>query len=164
MPTIKATGRVLLVDDDKIARRVAQQFLEDRLVGVEVVTATDAPGALQLLEAQEFQAVVADFRMPGMDGLELLQAVRDRWPKAGRIMLTASEDVHLAVHALNEQLLDFYLLKPVRADEFAQAVARCLLDVVRAEVQAELRKAEEKVVEEAMALARSLRDEKARSR
>lgn len=68
---------VLCVDDEPDILEQAKIFLEKEVDGLDVETATSAGEALNLLEEKDFDAVVSDYRMPEMDGLEFLEVVRE---------------------------------------------------------------------------------------
>lgn len=108
------TKKLLLVDDEEGIRRVLSVFLAD--FGYTVVTAANGLEALDLLAAcaqEELPAVVlTDVRMPGLDGLGLLKAVKERWPELEVLMLTGHGDMDMAVASLQHGAGDF-LNKPV---------------------------------------------------
>lgn len=108
------TKKLLLVDDEEGIRRVLSVFLAD--FGYAVVTAADGLEALDLLAAcapEDLPAVVlTDVRMPGLDGLGLLKAVKERWPELEVLMLTGHGDMDMAVASLQHGAGDF-LNKPV---------------------------------------------------
>jgi signal transduction histidine kinase/CheY-like chemotaxis protein len=83
--------RVLLVDDEPAVRQPLGRFLQRR--GALVREAADGAEALGALEQETFGIVVADLRMPGMDGAALYRALRDRDPEAARRMVFLSGDV-----------------------------------------------------------------------
>ena len=84
-------GSVLLVDDDASVRLILSEHLRD--LGLEVAVAEDAEHALKLLESSNGHApefVLTDFSMPGMDGLNLLGAIGERWPKIRGAIMTGN--------------------------------------------------------------------------
>jgi CheY-like chemotaxis protein len=83
--------RILVVDDNELLCRLACDIL--RMEGYRAVPATDAAQALEAFEREEFDLLVTDFRMPGMSGLELARAIRDRNPQFPVIVMTAYEPV-----------------------------------------------------------------------
>jgi CheY-like chemotaxis protein len=90
-PASLAGVRVLLVDDEPAVRRPLGRFLQRR--GAEVCEAADGAEALAALAGGPFDIVVADLRMPGMDGASLYRALRERDPAAARRMVFLSGDV-----------------------------------------------------------------------
>jgi two-component system response regulator AtoC len=112
-------ARVLLVDDEPGVLYTLQEVLSEH--GDEVVTATSGAEALGRLEGVE--AVVTDLVMPGMDGLALLRALRERDADLPVIVLTAQGSEKAAVSAMKAGAHD-YLRKPFDVDEVGLAVER----------------------------------------
>jgi diguanylate cyclase (GGDEF)-like protein len=83
----------------------------------EVYTAGSAEAALQILDRQAIDLVLTDQKMPHMSGVELLQEVRNRRPKAIRLLMTGFGELEDAVAAINRGQVYRYLFKPWRADE-----------------------------------------------
>ena len=106
--------RLLLVDDEDGVRRVLSVLLAD--FGYEVITAAGGEEALAILAAsapQDLPAIVlSDIKMPGLDGLGFLKAVKERWPGLEVLMLTGHGDMELAIASLQLGAGDF-LNKPV---------------------------------------------------
>ena len=113
-----AKPAILAVDDDvavaaAVVRDLRQRYGED----YRVLRATSGPEALeiladQLLKDRPVAAVVSDQRMPGMTGIEVLQQVREQSPDTKLLLLTAYADTDVAIRAINDIALDYYLLKP----------------------------------------------------
>jgi DNA-binding NtrC family response regulator len=120
---------VLIVDDEPNVRRVLSALL--RRDGYRTLEAGDGEEALQSLAANPVHAVVADLKMPRMNGLELLEAVQKSYPGVPVVLLTAHGTVGSAVEALKRGALD-YLTKPYDPEEVRQVVAKavktCVLD------------------------------------
>jgi phosphoserine phosphatase RsbU/P len=109
--------KILTVEDDPVARRVLKQALVK--LGHEVVEATDGLEALAHLEGDPVRAVVSDWVMPGMDGLELCRKIRAR-PEADYvyfILLTSQEADVANQRAAIEAGVDDFLTKPVKPQE-----------------------------------------------
>lgn len=100
---------LLVVDDDPLVIASLGQWLE--ISGFAVVTAMSVEAALAALKTHDFDAVLTDMRMPGRDGLALLQALRQSHPGMPVVMLTGHGDVPLAVEVLKAGAFDF-LTKP----------------------------------------------------
>ncbi len=113
--------RVLLVDDEPLLLRALARML--RNAPLRVVSANTAEEALELLEAMSYAVVVSDLSLPGMDGLELLGLVRERWPAAGRLLLTGHgpELERIGVPARHGVRV---LCKPCAPEAFCEAVQR----------------------------------------
>ena len=108
-PPDKPRIRTLLVDDDVAYLEVLKFFLE-REQSIECHTATSAKQALDLLSEGEFEAVVSDYLMPEMDGIEFLKILRIQGKDIPFILLTARGREDVAIQALNSGA-DFYVEK-----------------------------------------------------
>ncbi len=117
-------ARVLLVDDEEDMRRSTAQALG--LFGLEVDTFSSAEDVLELIGYSFSGVVISDIRMPGMDGMTLLQRIREVDAEIPVILVTGHGDVQLAVKAMREGVYDF-LEKPFTAQHLA-AIARRALD------------------------------------
>jgi DNA-binding NtrC family response regulator len=111
---------VLVVDDDGVTRELLKEVLEQE--GFEVRTAGDAEEALGVLHAGQF-LVLSDIRMGGMDGLELLEQIRQRSPGTFVILMTGFGNLEGAVRAIQKGAFD-YISKPFRMGELKNLVAR----------------------------------------
>lgn len=122
-------ARILAVDDQLYFR----VFLEDLLKesGFEVETAASAAAALERLEAESYDIVLTDLVMPGMDGSELVQRVKERWPAQEIIVVTSVGDVKTAVDAMKLGATD-YLLKPLDRTSLLRSL-EALLERMRIE-------------------------------
>jgi putative two-component system response regulator len=102
---------VILVDDEEMVATAIRSFLELE-TDYRVLTFTSPETALERLETERAQVVIADFMMPTMDGITFLRVVRDRLPFTTRILLTGYADKENAIRAINEAGLYYYLEKP----------------------------------------------------
>lgn len=102
--------RILLVDDERIVDRSLGDFLRDR--GHEVTYCDSARKALEAFRREEFAVVITDIRMPGLDGIGLLEQIREIAPDAAVIIITGHGDLDAAVAALRAGAADF-LQKPL---------------------------------------------------
>jgi putative two-component system response regulator len=116
-------GIVLVVDDDDSVRQLLVTCL--RLEGYDVLAAGNGRAALDLLTNQPCDLVVADVRMPGMDGIDLLSEIRMRRIPVGVLMLTACDDVPIAVNAMKLGALD-YILKPFEVADLRQRISAAM--------------------------------------
>lgn len=109
---------ILTVDDDPVVSAAIAHDLRSRYgADYRVVRAASGPEALAVLARlalrdQPVALIVADQRMPQMTGIEMLKQARDRTPGAKYLLLTAYADTEVAIEAINEIGLDYYLLKP----------------------------------------------------
>jgi two-component system response regulator AtoC len=114
-------ARVLLVDDEPSVRAALRELVQGR--GWEPLVARSGAEALEVVERAD--AVVTDFSMPEMDGLELLRAIRERDESLPVILLTARGSERLAVRAMKAGAYE-YVPKPFDVDEMALAIGRAL--------------------------------------
>jgi signal transduction histidine kinase len=119
------TGNILLVDDDPALLQALPQAISLRMTGVQVQTAAEASAALALLQEREYDAIVSDIKMPGMDGLTLLEKIVARHPETPVLLITGHGEHDLAIRALRGGAYD-YILKPIDRDDFAASLQRAL--------------------------------------
>jgi DNA-binding NtrC family response regulator len=113
----------LVVDDEPSVLDVCTRSL--RRHGFEVVTASDAHTARILLRAQAVDLLITDIRMPGEDGISLLQTVRETAPNLPLMIITAYPDAASVDAALDLNVRSF-VVKPFNVDEFISEVNRSL--------------------------------------
>jgi DNA-binding NtrC family response regulator len=114
---------ILVVDDEANARNALAELLREE--GYTVETAADGFKALGKLEAFEVDVILTDLKMPGMDGIELMQKVRASDPDAAVVVMTAFGAVDTAVAAMRQGAQD-YLTKPINMDELLIVLERAL--------------------------------------
>jgi len=122
--------RILHVDDDPDIVEIAAEYLErvdDRL---SVSTETDPATAIERVEAEPVDCVVSDYRMPRLDGLDLLDAVRDEHPDLPVILFTSESSEKIASEAIRAGVTD-YLHKEYRRDQFELLANRITNAVTR---------------------------------
>lgn len=138
-------GLVVVAVDDEGPALAELTYLLGRTPGIaEVRPARTATDALELLQADDVDAVFLDIRMPGMDGLALARVI-GRFSSPPPVVFVTAYDSH-AVDAFDIAAVD-YLLKPIRAERLAQAVGR-----VRRQLEAEVTKTPEEVADETIAV------------
>ncbi|MGZ6139259.1 MAG: HD domain-containing phosphohydrolase [Myxococcaceae bacterium] len=120
---LAAPTRVLIVDDDASVRDVISVLLQEE--GYECRTASSAEAALDVAAAEAPPLVISDMKMPGRDGIWLLEAFRERYPETAVIMLTGYGDTEAAVDCLRRGAVD-YLLKPPKLTDLIRAIERAL--------------------------------------
>src|SRR5205823_4546410 len=103
--------------DDPALLQALPAALRIRLDAVTVDTADSAAAALDRIAVQDYDAIVTDIKMPGMDGLALLAEIRTRRPDTPILMITGHGDYDLSVRALRSGALDF-IAKPIDRDQF----------------------------------------------
>ncbi|HEY76167.1 MAG TPA: response regulator transcription factor [Thermoflexia bacterium] len=115
--------RILVVDDEAVARISLAEVL--RLEGYEVQTAASGEEALELVDSQPFDLMIVDLKMPGMDGIQLTEAVQSRTPDTVIILLTAFATLETAIEAVRRGAHD-YLLKPCPIPQVLESVRKGL--------------------------------------
>ncbi len=117
--------KLLIVDDEKNLRRSISEYFT--LEGIETVQAENGLSAQKLLGEQPFDGVIADLRMPGMDGLALLRWLREEGPDIPSVMISAFGDVDDAVSAMKLGASD-YVTKPFDPEELLIRISRAVED------------------------------------
>src|SRR5947208_3471684 len=118
-------GGVLIVDDDRALLQALPEAVRLRLGGVTIETADSAAAALERIAVQDYDAIVTDIKMPGMDGLALLAEIRTRRPDTPTLMITAYGENDLIVGALRGGACDF-IHKPIDRDYLITALRRAM--------------------------------------
>jgi PAS domain S-box-containing protein len=113
--------KVLLIDDEKDIRDVLTISLQD--AGYEVVAEADGSAGLLRCETIAPQIVITDIRMPGIDGIQVLEAIKKRHPDTEVIVATAFGEMDLAIRALQLDASDF-ITKPISDDALYLALKR----------------------------------------
>src|SRR2546430_5403879 len=116
---------VLIVDDDPALLQALPETLRLRMNGVTVDTADSSAAALDRISARDYDAIVTDIRMPGMDGLTLLAEILGRRPGTPTLMITGHGEEDLAVRALRGGAYDF-IQKPIDRDQFVASLHRAI--------------------------------------
>lgn len=118
--------KILIVDDALFMRRVIRKNLEECGCG-EIAEAADGKEALELYRQQRPDLVLLDITMPGMSGLEVLEALCRDYPEARVVMCSAVGQDQMIANALMLGARDF-IVKPFKADEFKKIVENALAD------------------------------------
>jgi C4-dicarboxylate-specific signal transduction histidine kinase len=119
------SAKVLFVDDDEANLVVCEAACADEFP---VLLASSADAALEWLRKEEVGVIVADQRMPGTTGVELLERVRIEYPDVVRVLITAYTDIQAAIQAINRGRVRRYLRKPWEPEEL-RAEVRDALDI-----------------------------------
>jgi excisionase family DNA binding protein len=122
-PLEAAGHRVLVVDDEESIRELLARTLA--LAEYDVDTVADARSALERLRLDDYGLLIADLRMPGMDGLALIREARRLLPALRVIIITGYSTEASAIEAVNLGAAG-YLVKPFRIPQVLSAVARAL--------------------------------------
>ncbi len=117
------SAKVLFVDDDEANLIVCEAACGSSF---QVLTASTAEAALECMRREEVGVIVADQRMPGTTGVELLERVRIEFPDTVRMLITAYSDMQAAIAAINRGRVRRYLRKPWEPDELRAELADAL--------------------------------------
>jgi len=117
--------RILIVDDDVALLKALPETLRLRMENIGVDTCDSAREALRLVALTDYDAVVADIKMPGMDGLALLAELRALRPETPTLLITGHGQRDLVVQALRGGAYDF-IEKPIDRDYFVASLQRAL--------------------------------------
>ncbi len=112
-------ARILVVDDDETIIKTFKAILDDEGYVVDVV----ATGSEAVLKSEQnaYNIVLLDIRLPDMEGVELLELMRDTVPRTRKIMVTGYPSMQNAIAALNRKA-DAYLIKPVDVEKLLSTV------------------------------------------
>lgn len=118
-----AQHRVMIIDDERIVGDMAKMSLEQD--GYLVETFLNGEAALARLGQERFDVVVTDLKMKGIDGMQVLKAVKTLHPGTPVIMITAFANLDTAIAALRGEVHDFFP-KPVKIKELKASIGRAL--------------------------------------
>ncbi len=121
---MNAKPNVLIVDDEEVVRLSYLRVLTQKHCSVEVVR--NGADALVRMAQRQFDVVLLDLRMPGMNGIAVLKAIKSQWPECEVIVITGYPELDTAKQALMLGAYD-YLSKPTGPDELANAAAGAML-------------------------------------
>jgi len=122
--------KVLLVDDEEDLISTLAERLELR--GIAAEAATTGAEAVDLVNEKEFDVVVVDVKMPGMDGLEVMRRIKARRPHMQVILLTGRGSEQESQAGLEEGAFD-YLVKPINIEDLIQKMREALKGIQRKE-------------------------------
>ena len=129
--------KLLIVDDDKLLQNSLRHLLKGKY---DVVIAGSGEEALALLENRSYDLVMLDIRLPGIDGIDTLKAIRVKDKETVVIMMTAYEDIKTVITSMKNGAYD-YLVKPLNSDELEIIIERALENLRLRKEVSELRKA-----------------------
>ena len=144
--------RILVVDDDESIRKTLAAILEDK--GYDVDTAENGKEAITKSHAKFYNLALIDIRLPDMEGIKLLTAMKETTPKMVKIIITGYPALQNVIEVVNKGA-DAYILKPLNFDN--------VLDVIKEHLRkqrAAKKYSEEKVTEFIETRARELEEEK----
>src|SRR5512142_111352 len=115
-------SKILVVDDEQSLRDFLAIMLKKE--GHDVVTAENGTHALKAVQAEIFDLIISDVKMPGIDGIEVLKNVKEVSPETVVIMITAYATAETAVEAMKLGASD-YIIKPFKVDELKMTISNC---------------------------------------
>jgi two-component system, sensor histidine kinase and response regulator len=118
-------SQILIVDDDPALLEALSETLRLRMDDLEVDTTDSAPSALERIADMDYDAIVADIKMPGMDGLELLGEIKKVRPDTPTLLITGHGEHELAVQALRGGAHD-YVQKPIDREYFVGSLRHAI--------------------------------------
>ncbi len=121
--------QVLLVDDDIEILDVTRLLMKEKNQEFDLIIANSVQDALQKLESENFDVVIADYLMPGSTGLDLLQALRSSGDDIGFIMWTGHSSEDIAIKSLNLGA-DYYIVKDVNIKEQIKQIQNTIAKLV----------------------------------
>ena len=112
--------KIIAVDDDN-AVRISLNVMFRKWTDIKLEVAEDARNALEKLAVNEYLMMFCDIDMPGMNGLELLKEVKEKYPKMPVVMLTGNQDIKTPIQAFRDGAMD-YLQKPMQTASVRETI------------------------------------------
>ncbi|EMS80695.1 sporulation kinase A [Desulfotignum phosphitoxidans DSM 13687] len=141
-PDVTEDIHILLVDDENDFRQIIAKRLKRR--GIEVREADRGEKALQMLEDAPVDVVIMDVKMPGMDGIECLKRIKEKYDLLEVIMLTGHADIHGGVEGIKSGAFD-YLSKPIELEHLVRKIKQAFHKIQRILAEKEARAFKEQV-------------------
>lgn len=117
-------GKILVIDDEDIIRTSCLRILSPE--GYEVKTAGSGQDGLKMLEEETFDLVLVDFKMPGMDGIEVQKEISNRWPKTKVSIITGYQSFDSETAAADRLSTADYIEKSFTPDILVATIAKIL--------------------------------------
>lgn len=114
--------KIFIVEDDPAMRLGMTHFLKSH--GYAITACENGIEALNIIESETFDIAIFDLKLPGVDGLKLLQAIKKKAPNTAVIIITAFAEIKTAVQAIKEGAFD-YIAKPFSNEELLLIIERC---------------------------------------
>ncbi len=118
---------ILIVDDDPDILDSLRELFQSTLRDVTIHTAEDPLTGLKILDGEDVDLILSDYRMPRMDGIEFLQKALEKIPQVPRILITAYPDTDLARRAVEMAQVENFIVKPFNPTRLVEAVNAALL-------------------------------------
>jgi two-component system, sensor histidine kinase and response regulator len=117
--------RILIVDDDPALLEALPEAVHLRIAEIIVDTCDSAVAAVEQIEARDYDAIVTDIKMPGMDGLALLSVIREKRPATPTLLITGHGEGDLGLRAMEGGAFT-YIAKPIDRDSFITSLERAI--------------------------------------
>lgn len=148
---------ILIVDDEReVLNALSSTLKRAKQFRSDIVTAENPEKALDFLREREFDLVLSDYKMPGINGVELLREVKNKYPDTVRMLITGFSDLKTAREAINKAEVNNYLEKPWDNEELRNVIHASLKRKNEREVAGE---AEYENVSDALAKVREFQEE-----
>lgn len=125
--------KILLIDDEPLILKALVRLLQrtpclcdGRLFKLEIVTFTEPAKALEYIRHHQVSLVLSDYRMPGMDGIELLTAIKATQPDTSRIIISGYADLNVLINAINLAHIYRFVAKPWNDYELISTIGQAL--------------------------------------
>jgi two-component system, sensor histidine kinase and response regulator len=118
-------ARILIVDDDPALLEALPEAVQLRIAAIVVDTCDSALAAVERIEASDYDAIVTDIKMPGMDGLALLSIIREKRPGTPTLLITGHGEGDLGIRAMAGGAFE-YISKPIDRDSFITSLERAI--------------------------------------
>ncbi len=115
--------RMLVIDDEEVVLESCRKIFEPE--GFEVVTTTSPQEGLRLASASDFDVILCDWKMPGFDGMNVVEEIDGRSPDSAVVMISGYPTVDRATEAMKRGAMD-YVAKPFSPEEIAEAVKKAM--------------------------------------
>src|SRR4030043_437133 len=116
-------NNLLIVDDEEVIREGMRRILSAE--GYHVDTSASGRTAIEKIQEQDFDVVITDLKMPGMDGMEVLKTIKILQPEVPVIIITGYSTVDTAVEAMKNAVFD-YIAKPFTSDLIIEKVQKAI--------------------------------------
>lgn len=115
--------KILLIDDDEWIRDSLNLFFESE--GCQITVLETAEEGMEELKEQAYDIIIADYRLPGMDGLEFLKRIKESYPEAMKILITAYGSKEVVLEANKIGVQDF-IEKPFTTNTIEESLSRLI--------------------------------------
>jgi two-component system sensor histidine kinase/response regulator len=122
---VTSEARILIVDDDPALLEALPAAVHIRMQGIAIDTCESAVAAVEHIQSGEYDAIVSDIKMPGMDGLALLAVIKEKRPATPTLLITGHGEDDLGARAMEGGAFE-YFSKPIDRDAFITSLERAI--------------------------------------